>query len=219
MTTVTRSFLALLALLCLRWSNAGDSDLATIAGKLVLPDDTPVNNTRIVLNDGEYTTYSKLDGSFSVYNVGPGVHLLDVYSHKHMFSQVKIQLLAGAMDDPKCIEYVFPGAPKTTTKHPLVLTAHAKYEYFEPRQGFSIMGIFKNPMLLMMIVSGGLMFLMPKMMENLEPEEQERMKKQMEMQQDPTKAFSKLWGDLTGAPEEPTTAQIKDKKRKGKKDH
>jgi hypothetical protein len=42
-------------------------------------------------------------------------------------------------------------------------------------------------MLLMMIVMGGMMFLMPKMMENLDPEQKEQMQRQMEMQQDPTK--------------------------------
>lgn len=41
-------------------------------------------------------------------------------------------------------------------------------------------------------------FFMPKMMDQLEPEEKERMKKQMAMQQDPTQMFGQLWGELTG---------------------
>ena len=54
----------------------------------------------------------------------------------------------------------------------------------------------------MMVIGGGLMFLMPKMMEGLDPEEKARMKKQMEAQQDPTKMFSQMWGDITGQQEE-----------------
>ena len=100
---------------------------------------------------------------------------------------MKIQLLPEAMESPKCIEYIYPGAPKQTTPHPIELTAHASYQYYEPRQGFNIFGIFKNPMLLMMLVMGGMMFMMPKMMENLDPEQQEQMKRQLEMQQDPSK--------------------------------
>jgi len=102
------------------------------------------------------------------------------------------------MDAPKCIEYAFPGAGKQVLPHPLLLTAHAKYEYFEPRMGFSLLGLLKNPMLLMMLFSGVLMFLMPKMMENLDPEQKEQMQRQMEMQSDPSKMFSHLWGDLSG---------------------
>lgn len=50
----------------------------------------------------------------------------------------------------------------------------------------------------MMAFSVGMMFLMPKMMEGLDPEEKERMKQQMEMQKDPTKMLSQLWGDISG---------------------
>ena len=91
------------------------------------------------------------------------------------------------MDVPKCIEYLYPGAPKQAIPHPLELTAHASYEYFEPRQGFSLLGILKNPMLLMMLVSVGGMFMMPKMMEGLDPEQKDQMQRQMAMQQDPSK--------------------------------
>lgn len=173
--------------------------LGTITGQLRLPYSSKVNTTKITLNNGEYLTYSQMsNGSFVFHSVRPGIHLLDVQDQIHMFSQVKIQLLPGAMDAPKCIEYVYPGAPKRLIDYPLTLTAHAKYDYFEPVSGFSILSILKNPMMLMMIVSAGLMFIMPKMMENLEPEERERMKKQMEMQSDPTKMLSSMWADLTG---------------------
>jgi hypothetical protein len=161
---------------------------ATIRGRLRLPDPSAtLNSTRLTLNDGSLTTYTLPDGSFVFHRVPPGVHLLDVQSREHHFSQVKIQLLEEAMDSPKCVEYVYPGAQKQAVPHPLELTAHASYQYYEPREGFSILGIFKNPMLLMMIVMGGMMFVMPKMMENLDPEQKEQMQRQLEMQQDPTK--------------------------------
>jgi len=165
------------------------SSSATIVGRLRHPDPTlSINSTRITRNDGTtHSTYTQPDGSFYFYRVPPGVHLLDVQSREHHFSQVKIQLLKEAMDSPKCIEYVYPGAPKQAIPHPLELTAHASYEYYEPRQGFSIMSIFKNPMVLMMIVSAGLVVLMPKMMEGLDPEQKEQMQRQMAMQQDPSK--------------------------------
>lgn len=185
---------------------------ATIRGRLRLPDpSTPLNSTRLTLDDGSHTTYTLPDGSFTFHRVPPGVHLLDVQSREHHFSQVKIQLLAEALDGPKCIEYVYPGAPKQAIPHPLELTAHAAYQYYEPRQGFSFFSMLKNPMVLMMVVSVGLMVMMPKMMEGLDPEQKTQMQKQMEMQQDPSKMMNQLWGDITGANDEPESQAIEKK--------
>ncbi|KAL7537515.1 hypothetical protein ACHAXR_009802 [Thalassiosira sp. AJA248-18] len=195
--------------------NDAPSKLITtsIHGRLRLPDpNTSLNSTRITLNDGsKHSTYTQHDGSFVFYRVPPGVHLLDVQSREHHFSQVKIQLLEEAMDVPKCIEYVYPGAPKQAIPHPLELTAHASYEYYEPRQGFSIFSILKNPMLLMMIVSVGGMVMMPKMMEGLDPEQKEQMQKQMAMQQDPSKMLTQMFHDMTGTGEEPDPPPIEKK--------
>lgn len=174
---------------------------ATILGRLILPDSNlaPLNSTLITLNDGEYTTYSTgTDGSFKFYNIPPGIHVLDVRSNLYHFSQIKIQLLPENDMVPNCIEYIYPGATKYTIKHPLILTAHATYDYFEKRPSFSPFRIFKNPMVLMMVVSIGMMVLMPYMMQNLDPEQKEQMKKQMEMQQDPSKMLSQMWGELSG---------------------
>jgi hypothetical protein len=201
----------LLLLTLLACCAAAATPTATIKGTLLLPDDTPVNMTRVSLNAGEQQTYSRLDGTFAFYNVPPGVHVVDVTNHQYMFSQVKIQLVEDSMDAPKCIQYAYPGANKQPIDHPLVLTATATYEYFEKRPGFSILSLLKNPMLLMMVFSVGMMFLMPKMMENLDPEEREQMRKQMEMQKDPTKMLSSMFG--MGGEQEKTIKPVKRGKR------
>jgi hypothetical protein len=54
-------------------------------------------------------------------------------------------------------------------------------------------------MVLMMVFGCGMMFIMPKMMEGMDPEEKAKMKQQMEAQKDPSKMLSQMWGDLTGA--------------------
>eukprot|EP00568_Trieres_chinensis_P013777 CAMPEP_0183295848 /NCGR_PEP_ID=MMETSP0160_2-20130417/3652_1 /TAXON_ID=2839 ORGANISM="Odontella Sinensis, Strain Grunow 1884" /NCGR_SAMPLE_ID=MMETSP0160_2 /ASSEMBLY_ACC=CAM_ASM_000250 /LENGTH=287 /DNA_ID=CAMNT_0025457387 /DNA_START=53 /DNA_END=917 /DNA_ORIENTATION=+ len=178
---------------------------ASIKGRLRLPDDKPLNTTLITLNDGQYSTYTQAHGDFVFHAVGPGVHVLEAHSPLHHFSQVKIQLLSESMEAPKCIEYVYPGAPKQAIPHPLLLTAHARYEYFEKRQGFSLFSILRNPMMLMMMFSVGLMLLMPKMMEGLDDDQKEQMKRQMEMQQDPSKMLTQLWGDISGTGESDNT--------------
>lgn len=187
-------------------SSVDQQKTGTIRGKLILPDSMqplpPLNSTLITLNDGEFTTYSSAtDGSFSFYYVPPGIHVLDVRSTTYHFSQIKIQLLPNDMT-PNCIEYIYPGASKYAIQHPLKLTAHATFEFFEKRPSFSIFSIFRNPMVLMMVVSIGFMVMMPSMMQNLDPEQKEQMKKQMEMQQDPSKMLSQMWNDLSGKPME-----------------
>lgn len=190
-----------------------DSTVRNLEGVLKFPDMSPFNLTaHITLNHDEYSTYARSDGSFVIYNVKAGIHQLDIHTTNFHFSQVKVQLLEESMDAPKCLEYAYPGATKKSIAYPLLLTAHASYQYFEARKGFSVFSILKNPMFLMMAVSVGFMFVMPKMMENLEPEEKARMQQQMEMQKDPTKMLASLWGDVTGG-QEPDNA-IKGKKKK-----
>merc|ERR1719469_460056 len=146
--------------------------LGTITGSLKLPDGTPLNTTFVTLNDGAYSTYtSSPTASFTFYDIPPGIHLLDVHSHQYAFSQIKIQLLPTSMDSPSCIEYAYPGAPKTPADHPLHLTAHATLEYFEKRPPFSLFKMLKSPMVLMMLFSVGMMVMMPSMMSNMDSEQ------------------------------------------------
>ena len=184
----------------------------TINGKLKNIDKTPFNTTtRITLNNDVYTTYSRIDGSFAIYDVPPGIHQLDIHSTTYHFGQIKIQLLEDNMDTPKCLEYAYPGAVKQVTKYPLVLYPHAKYEYFTKRKGFNIFGLLKSPMVLMMLFGGGLTFLMPKMMEGMDEEEKEIMRKQMKAQQDPTKMLSQMF---TGAAPEDEGKSRKERRKK-----
>lgn len=198
------SFIGFLCIWC--FSSAAAK---TLEGRLQFPDSVPFNLTsRIVLNHGELSTYSRADGSFALYDVSPGIHVLDVQSSVYHFPQIKIQLLEDDSAEPKCLEYLYPGAKKQFANYPLVLTAMAKFEYFEQRRSFSVFSLLKNPMFLMMLVSAGLMLGLPKMMEGLDPEEREQMKKQMEMQKDPTKMLSQLFSGVTGSEE------IQSKKKK-----
>eukprot|EP00561_Arcocellulus_cornucervis_P006857 CAMPEP_0185812770 /NCGR_PEP_ID=MMETSP1322-20130828/9891_1 /TAXON_ID=265543 /ORGANISM="Minutocellus polymorphus, Strain RCC2270" /LENGTH=217 /DNA_ID=CAMNT_0028509345 /DNA_START=23 /DNA_END=672 /DNA_ORIENTATION=+ len=186
---------------------------AVIRGKLLLPSGEPVTNTtRITINDGEHATYSQKDGAFIFHAVGPGVHALSVHSPEHHFPLVKIQLKEDSDPkmEPRCIQYAYPGAAKAVVSHPLELTALAAYQYFEPTPRFNPLRLLKNPMVLMMVVSVALMAFMPKMMEGMDDEQKEQMRQQMatqnQMMTDPSKAFSSLFGEMTGSGEEDSNA-------------
>lgn len=122
-----------------------------LEGKIRFIDRKPFNETAVVhLNYGEFETYAQADGSFVIYDVPPGVHVLTVHNPNHHFAQVKIQLLEEDMENPNCIEYAYPGAPKSPVMYPLVLTALGSYQYFEKKPGFSFSTILRNPMFMMM---------------------------------------------------------------------
>lgn len=66
-------------------STADDAPKTQIEGKLEFPTGTVKTfniTTKITLNHGEYTTYSRRDGSFVIYDVGPGIHQLDIDSKR-----------------------------------------------------------------------------------------------------------------------------------------
>jgi ER membrane protein complex subunit 7 len=160
-----RSLLAL-ALFCfqglLLLVDAASAEAGVIQGKLQYPDKRPfAEMTRISLNHDEQHTYSLSDGSFTFFNVGPGIHVVDVYNHAYHFAQIKCQFLEEEMDRPTCIEYIYQGANKLPASHPLAITALASIEYFEAKRGFSVMSIVKNPMILMMLFSVVMMYFMP----------------------------------------------------------
>jgi hypothetical protein len=189
----------------------------SLEGRLEFGDKTAFNKTtRITLNNGEYTTYSRKDGSFIIYNVGPGIHQLDIDSKEYHFGQIKVQLLKESMDSPKCLEYAYPGAAKRPMKYPLVLNPKGTYQYFQTKKGFSIFSLIKNPMVMMMLFMVGMMVVMPKMMEGMDPEEKAKMRAQMENQKDPTQMLSQMWGEITGSGAEEEASKSRKERRRVK---
>lgn len=194
-------------------STTASEETITLHGRLQFPDKRPYNTTtKISVNHGAYTAYSRSDGNFTFYDLPPGIYQIDVLSVQHHFSQVKCQYKPELALEQKptlsCLEYVYPGSAKRILDEILVIHALAEMTYFEERKGFSVLSMLKNPMLLMMIVMVGMMYMMPKLMEDMNPEERAQMKKQMAMQQDPTKMLGELFSG--GSTEEKT-------KKSGKK--
>ncbi|CAE6428324.1 unnamed protein product [Rhizoctonia solani] len=69
-----------------------------------------------------------------------------------------------------------------TLPYPLTLSARSKNVYFIPREGFNLAGMFQNPMMLMMVVTGVMVMFMPKLMDSMgEETKQELQQKQQEM--------------------------------------
>jgi hypothetical protein len=192
-----------------------------------MPDQSPVTKTtKLTLDSGEHYAYSRsTDGVFTFRNIPSGVHVIHVHDSDLAYPHVKVQLLEDAMDKPRFLEYPFLGAAKkalipSSISGGVDIVAVARNQYFEKRQGFSFMSLLKNPMILFGMFGMAMMYYMPKMMENMDPEQRAEMQKQMAAQQDPTAMLKEMWGgeekdDDDDDEEESRKAAIKADKKGG----
>jgi hypothetical protein len=146
---------------------------------------------RVSLNGGEHVTYATVTtdgsgtyGSFELAHVLPGSHLVDIALADYAFPVLRVDVSdkgddryrVSVADQAKVLFDSLAGAPKkqgaVASVEPL-----GNYKYFVPREAFSVMSILSNPMVLMMVVMGGLMMLMPYI---ADPEEIKQQQKDMQ---------------------------------------
>ncbi|KAG6770766.1 hypothetical protein POTOM_026460 [Populus tomentosa] len=171
-----------------------------------------VSNVKVLLNGGQHVAFLRPDGYFSLYpavflsssvhgsnkhslftslldlstkshNVPAGTHLIEVDAIGYFFSPVRVDVSAR-----------FPGKVQATLTEKrrslseMVLEPLKEEQYYEIREPFSIMSIVKSPMGLMMGFMVLVMFIMPKLMENIDPEEMRRAQEEMRNQGVPSLA-------------------------------
>mmetsp|Transcript_23375 Transcript_23375/g.70138 ORF Transcript_23375/g.70138 Transcript_23375/m.70138 type:complete len:223 (-) Transcript_23375:41-709(-) len=187
-----------------------------VEGRVRLPRDAALPTTEVTLNGGEHRALTRPDGRFTFHDVPPGVYLLDVLSLDYVFSQIKLNLPATAGEQPRCLEYVYPGAAKKPHPYPVELTPHLKAQYFEERESPGLHTLFANPMLLMMLFTGGLVMFMPKLMDGLDPEEKKKLEEQMGSAGDPTALLKNMFGMPSGDADDSDDDEPKQKSIKRK---
>ncbi|KAI6143252.1 hypothetical protein BKA82DRAFT_4184347 [Pisolithus tinctorius] len=64
---------------------------------------------------------------------------------------------------------------------PLLSPPRSKNSYFKPHESFSLLGMFRNPMMMLMLLTAGMMLAMPYIMKNLDPQSLEDIKNRREM--------------------------------------
>ncbi|XP_011036595.1 PREDICTED: ER membrane protein complex subunit 7 homolog [Populus euphratica] len=142
-----------------------------------------ISNVKVVLNGGQHVTFLRPDGYFSFHNVPAGTHLIEVVAIGYFFSPVRVDVSAR-----------FPGKVQATLTEKrrslseMVLEPLKEEQYYEIREPFSIMSVVKSPMGLMMGFMVLVMFIMPKLMENMDPEEMKRAQEEMRNQGVPSLA-------------------------------
>lgn len=185
----------------------------SISGRLHLPQHlaqsptalAAIANTRVILNGGEYSTITAVDGSFVFFNVSAGgrVYLCEIDTRGDLvWPSFKLNVPTADASEIAVVEYRYPGAPKLPAAHPIAAFPVANAVYFEERPKTTIWSFLKNPQVLIMLVMGGFMFCMPALQKNMDPETRKEMEQQQAMMANPMAALSNMFsgGGAADAP-------------------
>lgn len=142
-----------------------------------------LTGAKVVLNGGQHVTFLKPDGYFSFNNVPAGTHLIEVAAIGYFFSPVRVDVSAR---NPGKVQAALTENRRGLNE--LVLEPFKEEQYYEIREPFSIMSIVKSPMGLMVGFMVVVVFLMPKMVENMDTEEIKRAQEEMRNQGIPSLA-------------------------------
>ena len=142
-------------------------------------------SARLIVNGGDHVALSSpaQQGVFALNFVlpklPPGSHSLEIDLDNLIFPHLRIDVSSKGKDRYRVLLNDGSGKvllnrlgssheddDESDSRQPLVKIAPIGiHQYFVPRESFSIMSIVANPMLLMMFVSLGLVYLMPKMVD------------------------------------------------------
>ena len=147
-----------------------------------------------MLNGGAHRAIPRQDGSFKLHAVPPGTYLLEVLDTQSVWPTVRVDVSASAPGKARALlTHSRQPLPFPLPLEPLV----AKPTFFEKREGFQWSAMLMNPMVLMMGVTVLIMFVFPKMMANMDPEqlkEMQSMQSGMADMLNPDKARAALEG-------------------------
>jgi hypothetical protein len=140
---------------------------------------------KVILDAGYYGASVSASGNWTIPDVPSGVYVLSVVSHDHTFDHVRIDIphsikdsvrgvvpevrphsLGTALSPPSNIRLSYPIklVPRVSWKKPLAGVSGNAPAYYVPPESFNIMGMFQNPMMIMMVFAGSMMLAMPYLM-------------------------------------------------------
>ncbi|GBG77607.1 hypothetical protein CBR_g24053 [Chara braunii] len=135
-----------------------------------------ISQVKLVLDGGERVTFLKQEGFFSFLDVPVGIHLLEVVAMGYMFVPVRIDVSPRYEGNTRAM---WTDETTHVKEGMMVLHPLQPIEYYEKREPFSVSGMLKNPMVLMVLFMVVAMFLLPKLVENMDPEAMRELQQEM----------------------------------------
>ncbi|KDQ09239.1 hypothetical protein BOTBODRAFT_530316 [Botryobasidium botryosum FD-172 SS1] len=135
------------------------------------------HHTRVVLDGGLRKAMVAHDGGFIFRDIDPGTYTIDVNAPDHIFPQLRVDVSSQppppAPTSPSSEapdgEPLSPAPPPGPISEVQFQATYRK-SYEMPKASFDLIGMFTNPMMLMMLFTGLMMFAMPMLKDSLDPE-------------------------------------------------
>lgn len=168
----------LVAALCVAVAAAGAATARyEIRGQVQLPGHISIPATApvfLTLNGGQHLTQVRADGSFVFPDVAPGAHLLEVSCTELTFRPVRVDI---SVRHSGKIKARYADGSRAPLAYPLVLAPERRTQYYEIREPFNLMAMLSSPMVLMALFTVAMLFVMPKMMDGMDPEQLKQFQK------------------------------------------
>ncbi|KAG0060414.1 hypothetical protein BGZ89_012290 [Linnemannia elongata] len=124
--------------------------------------------TKVLLGGGRYQTQIAKDGTFEFPDVPVGTYILEVQSPHLVYSRVRVVVTHSEVVAMRVsIGDHFSNVPHVLPM-PLTLRPRPRPIHYIPPEGQKVVGFFSNPMILMASFSVMMLFIMPKIMSNLD---------------------------------------------------
>lgn len=140
-----------------------------------------LENTRILVDDGQYVGFLRSDGTFSIPGLPSGSYVVEVSSPRNVYEPVRVDINTKGKIRARRLNLIQP-SDITILRYPLNFESKGYPNYFFKREQFRVMDILLSPMVLMMVLPLVLIVILPKLI-NQDPELQKELQQTTNMLQ------------------------------------
>ena len=131
-------------------------------------DELDIENTRILVDDGQYVAFLRADGTFTIPGLPSNTYVVEVISPRNAYEPVRVDINSKGKVRTRRLNLIQP-SEVTMLRYPLSFESKGYPNYFFKREQFRVMDILMSPMVLMMVVPLLLVVVLPKLV-NQDPE-------------------------------------------------
>lgn len=161
---------------------ANQNEYFTLRGKInIRADELDLDNTRVLIDDGQYIGFLRADGTFSIPGLPSGSYIVEVASPRNHYDPVRVDINNKGKVRARRLNLVQPN-DITILRYPLNFESKGYPNYFHKREQFRVLDILMSPMVIMMLLPLVLIVILPKLI-NQDPELQRELQQTSSMLQ------------------------------------
>eukprot|EP01119_Soliformovum_irregulare_P007737 TRINITY_DN201_c0_g1_i1.p1 TRINITY_DN201_c0_g1~~TRINITY_DN201_c0_g1_i1.p1 ORF type:complete len:218 (+),score=38.77 TRINITY_DN201_c0_g1_i1:3-656(+) len=148
-----------------------DSKKYVLEGRIInIPLGNSTNDIVLSLrgDDGTSRTIMRTDGNFRFADVSKGSYLLQISSTDYLFPFIRVDVTKNSQ--VRAFKQMSAGEDRDLLPYPLRISPDAPADFFLVKEGFQVMSLIKNPMIIMMGVTLIFTMVIPKMLSGIDQE-------------------------------------------------